>query len=94
MSASVIVFVPAAVKTVVAPVTTPNGSLVPEPSVNFVASSSSFESESNWPISDCNEPQSCPTSIEKGTNARAFSVEIVGWARVGDASVAAVASAA
>ena len=94
MSATDRVLVPAAVNTVVAPVMTPNGSLVPLPSVNFVASSSSFESASSPPISAWNDPQSCPISMENGMNARAFSVEIVGCASVGAASVAAVASAA
>ena len=78
----------------VAPVTTPKGSLVPVPTENFDASSSSFES-CNRPASSAWRPlKSCPTSIEKGTNARAFSVETVGCASVGLASVAAVASAA
>jgi hypothetical protein len=38
--------------------------------------------------------QSWPTSIENGTKACAFSVEMVGWASVGALSVVYVASAA
>jgi hypothetical protein len=72
----------------------PKGSLVPVPVVNLVASRSSFDSASSRPISTWRPPQSMPTSMENGMNAWAFSVEIVGWARVGLLSVVSVASAA
>ena len=81
------------VKTVVAPVTTPKGSLEPEPSVNLVASSTSLESCSSLAISDCRAPQSCPISIEKGMKQVARSVEMTTWPSVGLESVVGVASA-
>src|SRR6266540_2967797 len=93
MSATTRLFVFDAVKTVVAPVMTPNGSFVPEPTANFDASSTSFESAIIADISEENEFQSCPISIENGTNARAISVDTVGCASVGAASVTAAASA-
>src|SRR6266498_1691615 len=93
MSATTSEFVFDAVNTVVAPVITPNGSFVPEPTANFDASSTSFESAIIPAISDANEFQSCPISIENGTNARAISVDTDGCASVGAASVTAAASA-
>jgi hypothetical protein len=78
----------------VVPVITPNGSFVPVPVANLAASRTSFASESRAPSSACSVVQSCPTSMLNGTHACAFSVLIVGCARVGALSVVSVASAA
>ena len=67
---------------------------MPVPVANFVASSSSLASCRRPAISVWSEPQSIPISMEKGTNACAFSVEMIGLPRVGALSVVSVASAA
>jgi hypothetical protein len=52
-----------------------------------------FESAKSRASSAWSDSQSIPTSIENGTNACAFSVEMVGFASVGALSVVSVASA-
>ena len=47
-----------------APVMTPKGSFVPEPTANLVASSTSFESWMSAAIAEAKPPQSIPISIE------------------------------
>ena len=55
----------------VKPVKTPNGSLVPEPVKNLVASKTDLASVIKLTSSFCKPSQSWPSSIENGTIARA-----------------------